>query len=243
MAETVSEERGFDHDGTRIRGVAAWRPDRIPAPALIVIPDVHGVSDLYRRVGQRFAEAGFFSFVLDLYSREGTPKLADMDAVFAWIAALDDRRVLGDIGAATRWLHSLPEVADHGVGVLGFCLGGQYALTAACSVAGLASAVSFYGMLRYAEHNEHKPAAPLDVAANLACPWLGLFGADDAVIPAEDVAELDATLRQHNKTFAITVYPGAGHAFCNDTRADAYRPAAAADAFARAEEFLQLQLR
>jgi carboxymethylenebutenolidase len=243
MAETVSEDRWFEHDGTRIGGVAAWRPDRLPAPALIIVPDVFGVSDLYRRVGQRFAAAGFFSFVLDFYSREGAPKLADMDAVFAWIAALDDRRVLGDIGAAAGWLHALPEVAGHGVGILGFCLGGQYALTAACSGAGIDSAVSFYGMLRYAEHNEHKPAAPLDVAANLACPWLGLFGADDALIPAADVAELDETLRRHDKTFAIHVYPGAGHAFCNDTRADAYRPEAAADAFGRAEAFLQIHLR
>jgi carboxymethylenebutenolidase len=241
MQTTMSEERWFGHGDVRLRGVAAWRADRVPAPAVIIIPDVHGVSDLYERIGERFAAAGFVAFVLDIYSREGAPRLADLPAVFAWIAELDDRRVLGDVAAAAAYVRSLPEVNGN-VGVIGFCLGGQYALLAACSGVPVAAAVSFYGMLRYSEHNEHKPAGPLDVAAGLGCPYLGLFGAEDGLIPLADVDELEATLRRHDKRFAVKVYPGAGHAFCNDTRADAYRPEAAADALARAEAFLREHL-
>lgn len=235
-------EHWFAAGDDRIRGFAVGAADGLPAPGIVIVPDVHGVSDLYLRVGRRFAAAGFLAFVLDPYSREGAPKLGDMEAVFAWIAALDDRRVLGDIAAAADFVRGLPAVGGNPVAVLGFCLGGQYAFLAGCGSARVDAAVSFYGMLRYATHDERKPAAPLDVVDRLACPWLGLFGADDALIPAADVAELDAALQRHGKDASIRVYPGAGHAFCNDTRPDTWRPEAAADAFARAEVFLRQHL-
>ena len=93
-------------------------------------------------------------------------------------------------------------------------------------------------MLRYTEINERKPRSPLELAPQLGCPYLGLFGQEDALIPASDVEELRAILERTRKTFTIKTYPGAGHAFFNDTRADAYRPEAAADAWPRAIAFL-----
>src|SRR6185503_18876207 len=110
-----------------------------PAPALVLVPDVRGVSDLYRRVAGRFAEAGILTLVADLYSREGAPDLPDMEAVFRWIRALPDRRVLGDLAAAVRHLEARPDVRPGAVGIAGFCLGGQYALMAACTVPGIAA--------------------------------------------------------------------------------------------------------
>jgi carboxymethylenebutenolidase len=128
------------------------------------------------------------------------------------------------------------------VGVTGFCMGGQYALMAACTVARLAACVSWYGMLRYAETDDSKPADALTLAPRLGCPYLGLFGGDDPLIPRADVEELRAILARHGKTFEIRVYPGAGHAFFNHTRPDAYRPDAAADAWPRAVAFLRRHL-
>lgn len=235
-------ELTFTRDGDTIRGAAARPVGDGPFPGLVLIPDVHGLSDHYRDVATRFAAQGFFTFALDIYSREGAPKLADLDAVFRWIAALPDGRVLGDIAGAVALLGAHPEVRRESVGITGFCLGGQYALLAACSVGGLAACVSWYGMLRYTERNDLKPASPLDLAPNLSCPYLGLFGAADALIPQADVEELRALLTRAGKRFEIQVYEGAGHAFYNDTRPDAYRPAAAADAFSRAIHFLREHL-
>jgi carboxymethylenebutenolidase len=121
-------------------------------------------------------------------------------------------------------------------------MGGQYALMAACIVERLAACVSWYGMLRYKEINETKPTSPLELAANLHCPYLGLFGADDALIPTDDVEQLRSVLLENNKTFEIKTYEGAGHAFFNDSRPDAHRPEAAADAWPRALEFLRKHL-
>jgi carboxymethylenebutenolidase len=233
----------FPGDGVRVKGYAAWPASAEPLPGLVVIPDVRGLTDHFRDVGRRFASEGFFTLVVDLYSREGAPDLPDMASVFAWIESLPDPRVLGDVAAAVRHLATRSEVRGDRIGITGFCMGGQYALMAACTVPGLAACVSWYGMLRYTEQNERKPASPLDLAPQLGCPYLGLFGADDALIPNADVAELRATLARERKRFEIVSYPGAGHAFFNDTRPDAYRPEAAKDAWPRAVAFLRRHLR
>ena len=231
----------FPGDGVELRGWCA-APEGGRVPALVLVPDVRGVSDLYRGIARRLAKAGFLTLVVDLYTREGAPDLPDMDAVFRWIRALPDRRVLGDLAAAVRHLESRPDVRPGAVGIAGFCLGGQYALMAACTVPGIAACVSWYGMLRYTETDAVKPESPLAMAPRLACPYLGLFGADDALIPGADVDELRATLARTGRPFEIVVYPGAGHAFMNDQRPDAWRPEAAADSWGRATAFLRTHL-
>jgi carboxymethylenebutenolidase len=247
MPETVTAaletgEVRFAHGDATLRGYAAWPRDGAVLPGLALIPDVRGLSEHYRDVARRFAAEGFFTLALDLYSREGAPDLPDMEAVFRWMRALPDRRVLGDVGAAVDWLAGRPAVRAEAVGVTGYCMGGQYALMAACTVRRLAACVSWYGMLRYAETDETKPASPLTLAPDLGCPYLGLFGADDAIIPQADVEALRDVLARTGKTFEIRVYPGAGHAFFNDTRPDAYRPEAAADAWPRVVAFLRRHL-
>jgi carboxymethylenebutenolidase len=233
------EEIRFTRDGDRLRGVLARPPGTPPWPALVLIPDVRGVSAHYRDVAQRFAAEGFLTLVVDLYSREGTPSFADMAAVMRWMRALPDRRVLGDLQAAIDVLAARTDVRREAIGITGFCMGGQYALMAACRCRGLAACVSWYGMLRYAETDAIKPESPLAMAADLSCPYLGLFGEEDALIPLADVDELRATLGRAAKRFEIVTYPGAGHAFFNDTRPDAYRPEAAADAWRRVLAFLR----
>ena len=241
-ASLAQAELSFTRDATKLHGYGAWPEHGSALPGLVVIPDVRGLTDHYRDVARRFAREGFFALAVDLYSREGAPDLPDMQAVFDWIAALPDSRVLGDLGAAVRYLESRSEVRRDRIGITGYCMGGQYALMAACSVPGLAACVSWYGMLRYAEHNERKPISPLELAPRLACPYLGLFGAEDALIPNPDVDELRAILTREGKTFEIESYAGAGHAFFNDTRPDAYRPAVAAVAWPRAIAFLNAHL-
>jgi carboxymethylenebutenolidase len=165
-----------------------------------------------------------------------------MEAVFRWIEALPDERVLGDISAAARYLAGREDVRHDRVAVLGFCLGGQYAVMAACRTEGLAACVSFYGMLRYTRRLPNKPASPLDMAKDLKCPMLGLYGEEDALIPGDDVAELGRILASADKSFELISFAGAGHAFLNDERPEAYRPQAAAEAWQRATRFLRKTL-
>jgi carboxymethylenebutenolidase len=243
MATTLAQaELSFTRGGVAVHGYGAWPEHGTALPGLIVIPDVRGLTEHYRDIARRFANEGFFALAVDLYSREGAPDLPDMPSVFAWIRQLPDPRVLGDLGAAVQYLASRSEIGRGRIGITGYCMGGQYALMAACSVPGFSACVSWYGMLRYDEHDERKPVSPLELAPRLACPYLGLFGAEDGLIPQADVDELHAILTRGDKTFVIKSYPGAGHAFFNDTRPDAYRPEAAADAWPRAIEFLRTHL-
>jgi len=242
MTETPSRTVEFAAGDDIIGGYLAEPAGATAFPALVLIPDVRGLYEHYRDVARRFAEQGFVTLALDLYTREGTPELPDMDAVFAFMAALPDRRVLSDIAAAVAYLRTLPRVSEDAVGITGFCMGGQYALLAACSVPGLSACVSWYGMLRYGAQTEAKPRSPLEAAPDLACPYLGLFGREDTLIPASDVEELREILDTHGKDFAIHTYAGAGHAFFNDSRPEMYRRQAAADAWPRALSFLHRHL-
>jgi hypothetical protein len=146
---------------------------------------------------------------------------------------------VGTTGVFAQPERTLTGPADH-VWQVAFSPDGS--LLAACSVDGLAACVSWYGMLRYAEKTPAKPASPLELAPQLRCPYLGLFGADDAIIPPADVNELRTILDRTDQPHEIRVYAGAGHAFFNDTRPDAYRPDAAADAWPRALAFLHRHL-
>lgn len=242
-ANIRSEELTFVREGEYLRGYACWPLRHERLPAVVIVHDVHGLSDHYRDIARRFAGEGFFAFAVDLYSREGAPRLRSPEEVRAWIQKLDDRRVLADLQAAVRFLGSRLEVRAGAIGIVGFCLGGQYAFLAACQVEGLSACVSFYGMLRNPEPSEKKPISPLEAAPELKCPFLGLFGEEDPLIPWADVQELESTLKQHGKSFRIKVYRKAGHAFFNDTREEAYRPEAARDAWRRCVEFFREHLR
>lgn len=236
--EDVTYTRGPD----TLCGYVA-RPEREePCPAIVLIPDVRGLYDHYRDVARRFAREGFVTLAVDLYSREGAPDLPDMPSVFRRIESLPDARVLGDVRAAVEYVGARSDVQPTAVGITGFCMGGQYALMAACSIPAIKACASWYGMLRYAQINDRKPESPLMMAPRLGCPYLGLFGAEDAIIPQADVEELRVVLTREHKQFEIISYPGAGHAFFNDTRADAYRPNAAADAWPRCLAFFRRHL-
>lgn len=236
------EEVRFARGGEQLRGLLALPTRSGPRPGLVLVPDVRGLYGHYRDLAARFAAEGFAALAVDLYSREGTPTLPDIESVFRWMAGLPDRRVLADLQAARDYLAARDDVSTNAVGVTGFCMGGQYALMAACSLDGIAACVAWYGMLRYTETNALKPESPLDMAARISCPFLGLYGEEDSLIPLADVQALRARLAASNRDAEVRTYPGAGHAFFNDSRPDMYRPDAAADAWPRAIAFLRRHL-
>jgi len=229
----------FTSGDTAVRGTYFDHASATRGPAIVLIPDVHGVSALYREIGAQLATAGFHTLVLDIYSREGAPRLGDFEAVQAWLAALPDARVLADVDAAARHLATRDEVRGDAIGVLGFCVGGQYAIMAACRSDRFAAAIAFYGMLRHGSLGPAKLPPPLETATTIRCPLLGLFGGDDPLIPASDVDALRAGLERSGRPFALHTFAGAGHAFMNDRRPDAYRPDAARRAMDLAVAFLR----
>ena len=229
-------EVAFAGRDVALRGIAFG--DDASRAAVVLLPDVHGISPLYCEIAARFSAAGLRTLLLDIYAREGTPHLTDMAAVQTWISNLPDARVLDDVAQAIAYLRSDAGGTAHSVGIAGFCLGGQYALMAASRLDGLDACVAFYGMLRHGVVNGLKLPPPAATAADLRCPVLGLFGADDALIPSADRESLRSGATRSGQAVDLRVFPGAGHAFVNDRRPDAYRPEAAAEALGAAIGFL-----
>lgn len=209
-----------------------------PHPGVVMIPDVWGLSDLYRGLARRLAAEGFAVLAIDPYRRTGRGEFADPAGALAWIERLSDPLVLATVQEA------IDALGDRRVGVTGFCMGGTYALLAACTARGLSACAPFYGMVRHAAGADPrlKPRAPLEALRDLRCPVLGFYGAEDALIPPADVAALRACLGASGQPAEIRVYPGAGHAFMNDARPETYRPEAAADAWRRLVPFLRERL-
>jgi carboxymethylenebutenolidase len=212
-------------------------------PGVVMIPDVWGLSDEYRRLASRLAGEGFAVLAIDPYRKTGRGDFATPMAALAWIRELPDLLVLDTIQDS---VDALAGAASSGrkIGVTGFCMGGQYALLAACRCRGLSACAPFYGMVRYdmGLDPERKPLSPLDAVRDIRCPVLGFYGTEDPIIPVADVDELRSRLTASGQPFDVRLYPGAGHAFMNETRREMYRPEAATDAWSRLVTFFRERL-
>jgi len=219
-------------------------PEGGPHPGVVLIPDVWGVGELYERLAARLVEAGFSVLVIDPYRKTGRAEFSDPAGAMAFIRELSDPLVIETVQEGIDALAAHPSVAGRKVGVIGFCMGGMYALHAAGSCRGVSAAAPFYGMVRNEEGLDpaKKPRPALDAMATLSCPVMGFYGEEDALIPVADVRDLESALAASPHPGEVHLYPGAGHAFLNDTRPDAYREDAAKDAWARLIPFLTARL-
>jgi len=222
-------------------------PDASPVPGVVMIHDVWGLAEHTRDLARRLAGEGFAVLAIDLYRRDRPETIQDPGA---FMRDLSDPQVLDDLAAAARWVAAQPETTSR-VAVVGFCMGGMYALMAACGDRGFAAVVSFYGLLSHAHGILHdpggadpkrKPREPLAMVSELACPLLAFFGDRDEFVPMDDVRALEGELAKVSAEAEVVIVPGAGHAFMNDTRPAAYRPAAAAEAWRRTVAFLRDRL-
>ena len=210
---------------------------------MVFIHDVWGPSPHSEQFADRLADAGFVVLAVDFYRALETRPENDPGA---FIRGLSDPDVLADVARGVAALEARDDVTSGRIGVTGVCMGGMYAMLAACSVDGLSAAAPFYGMLSYDQgmlaeeggrDTARKPRSPLEAAPDLRCPLLAFFGEQDTFIPMEDVDALEAALPKGAHDVEIVRYGDAGHAFMNETRAEAFRAEASADAWSRLEAF------
>ncbi len=222
-------------------------PDMIPAyearpaspgqyPVILVIHEVFGLHEYIKDVTRRFAREGYYAVAPELYSREGgVEKLPDIQSVLAVVGKVPDRQVLVDLSSAADHAGRQSWARTDRVGVTGFCWGGRMTWLFAAHEKHLKAAVAWYGALGpwRGRSDEAHPKSPLDLADQLHCPVLGLYGGADEGIPLSDIQAMEAKLKAHQKVGEIVVYPGAPHAFFADYRPN-YRADAANAAWKRA---------
>jgi carboxymethylenebutenolidase len=202
-------------------------------PVVLVIPEIFGMHEHIKDIARRFAREGFLGITFEPYAREGgVLHLPDIESVRKVVDSVPDERVMGDLDALVAYAKKNPAAQVDRIGVTGFCRGGMFTLLFAAHSREVKAAVPWYGQLRPAKTPGVRTAGPLDIAARIRPPVLGLYGGEDLGIPVADVKEMEAALKAVGKTAEFVIYPGAPHAFFADYR-PSYRPEAAKDAWAR----------
>jgi carboxymethylenebutenolidase len=210
------------------------RPLGMPSSGVVLHPDVMGVRPLFDDLCRRLATHGFAVCAPEPFPYLDGTEAQDATARMARVKDLDDEVQLGNLERAADWLVVHDDVSE--VAILGFCMGGMYALKAAAT-GRFDRAVVFYGMIRVPDAWQGPELAePLERAANV-CPTLAIFGREDPWTPPGDIAALREVWRDRSDR-EVVVYDGAEHGFVHDAERPAHRPADAADAWSRVLAFL-----
>ena len=206
-----------------------------PFPVVLVVQEIFGVHEHIKDVCRRFAKLGYLAVAPELYAREGdVSKMTDIQEIIGKVVSkVPDAQVMSDLDAAVAWAGK--NQGDTGkLGITGFCWGGRIVWLYAAHNPKLKAGVAWYGRLVGAEDDLH-PKHPVDIAADLNAPVLGLYGGQDQGISLDTVEKMRAELKQAGGAAAkseIIVYPDAGHAFNADYR-PSYRKEAADDGWKR----------
>ena len=159
--------------------------------------------------------------------------MSDFGKVREVVGKISDRQVLQNLAAVAAFARQQLYARADRVGATGYCWGGRITWLLAATDKNLKAAVAWYGRILSPQKDDLHPKDPLDLAGEMACPVLGLYGEEDTGIPVADVRKMEAALKEAGKTAEVVVYPGAPHAFFADYR-PSYRPEPAKDAWQRA---------
>ena len=210
-----------------------------PFPVVLVVQEIFGVHEHIKDVCRRFAKEGYCAVAPELYARQGdVSKYTDYKQIFAEVVSkVPDAQVMADLDAAVAWAAKSGSGDAARVGVTGFCWGGRITWLYAAHSVTLKAGVAWYGRL-VGEATPLQPKYPIDVAAQLKAPVLGLYGGQDQGIPLTDVEKMRAALAAAKQPSEIHVYPEAPHGFHADYR-PSFREADARDAWRRCLEWFR----
>jgi carboxymethylenebutenolidase len=230
-------------DGTPIPVYEAYPERAGEFPVVLVVSEIWGVHEYIRDVARRLAKKGYYAVAPELFAREGgLAQETNMDRIRSVVFGAPLQRLVGDMRAAVEYARKQPAARTDRIGVTGFCWGGQMTLTFPAFYRDTAAAVAWYGPPARAQKDDPQPVAPLDVAGQIPCPVLLLYGGADQGIPLADVDKMEAALRAAGRPVEKVVYPDAPHAFHADYR-PSYREAAARDGWARCLAWFQRYLK
>jgi carboxymethylenebutenolidase len=202
-------------------------------PILLVIPEIFGMHEHVKDVTRRFAKEGFLSITFEPYAREGgVLHLPDIPSVRKIADSIPDQRVMAELDAIVAYAKQHPAARADRICVTGFCRGGMYTLLYAAHNHDLKAAVAWYGQIKPEKKPGIRTVGPLDVAAQIRAPLLGLYGGADLGIPVIDVKEMETAIKAGGGIAEFIIFVEAPHAFFADYR-PSYRPDAAKDAWNR----------
>ena len=193
---------------------------------VVVIQEWWGLVPHIEDVAERFAALGYLALAPDLYHGKST---VEAEEAHHLMEGLDWGRASRELAGAVAYLRGVSGVSR--VGVVGFCMGGALTVIAAADP-GVDTYASFYGF----------PPPGTSALDRINAPGLIFFGEHENAFSVPDAQAFAERQRRSGKQAEVVVYPGAGHAFFNDTRPEAYQQAAAVDAWRRTVELFERHL-
>ena len=237
----------YDVDGFTVPFFYAAPEGKKNLPVILVVQEIFGVHAYIADTCRRLAKAGYLAIAPELYARQGDPsKYSDMGKLMAEVVSqVPDEQVMADLDGAVKW------AGENGgnlkkVGITGFCWGGRITWLYAERSKNVKAGVAWYGRLVGAA-SALTPKHPLDLAASLKAPVLGLYGGQDGGIPLTTINAMKDVLAAAGakgnaaaKASEFVVYPQAPHAFHADYR-PSYRKDAAEDGFQQTLQWFKVK--
>jgi carboxymethylenebutenolidase len=205
---------------TTIMGYLARPASENIAPVILVCHENRGLTPHIQDVTRRFAKAGYAGLAVDLLSRQGGSATVGQENVPGALGNISPDQFVEDFKSGWQYLQGQPFADAARVGMTGFCFGGGVTWRVATQMPELLAAVPFYG-----------PQPPIEDVPNIRAAVLAIYGELDSRINS-GIPVIEQAMNENNKIYEKIIYPGADHAFHNDT-GPRYNPEAAKDAWER----------
>lgn len=204
-----------------------------PFPTVLVVQEVFGVHEHIKDLCRRLAKAGYYAIAPELYARQGNPAgITDVQELIKTIVSkVPDSQVMSDLDSTADYAKASGTADTARLAVTGFCWGGRIVWLYAARNPSIKAAVAWYGAIDR-PRTELQPKYPIDLAADLKAPVLGLYGAADQGIPVDSVEKMKEACKAAGKTCEIKIYPDTPHGFNADYR-PSYRAGAAEDGWTK----------
>jgi carboxymethylenebutenolidase len=208
-------------------------------PVVLVVQEIFGVHEHIKDICRRFAKLGHLAIAPELYARQGDVSNKPIGEIFPIVQKVPDAQVMADLDATLDYAGKTGKGNVNKLGITGFCWGGRIVWLYAAHQPKLKAGVAWYGRLARPETIiPLQPSHPIDLAAQLKAPVLGLYAENDNGIPLASVEAMREALKKANSKSEIIVYPGTQHGFHADYR-PGYNAAAAKDGWAKLQAWFK----
>lgn len=211
-------EVSIDVNGQKVPVYRAQPEGKTNLPVVLVVSEIFGVHEHIADIARRFAKQGYLALAPELFVRQGDAKSYSSipDLMKDVIAKVPDAQVMGDLDACVAWAKNNGGNIDK-LGITGFCWGGRIVWLYAAHNPKVKAGVAWYGRL-VGDKTPLTPTQPVDIAASLKAPVLGLYGGKDAGIPLDTIEKMKAELAKGSSKSEFVVFQNSGHAFNADYR-------------------------
>ena len=208
-------------------------------PVVLVVQEIFGVHEHIKDVCRRFAKLGYLAIAPELYARQGdVAGMQNIEEIISKVVSkVPDAQVMSDLDATVDWVQKSGQGDVGKLGITGFCWGGRIVWLYAAHSPRLKAGVAWYGRL-VGQSTELTPKHPVDVAASLKAPVLGLYGEEDQGIPLDTIEKMRAALKAAGKPGEIYVYHKGPHGFFADYR-PSYRKELAEEGWKRLQAWFR----